>query len=765
MNLNADPSRLMLRNGDIQPGTRGRLAFNVEVGLNHWAFTDMSPMKIDVQGSQLNVAELKNLAGSQFPVTGTLSANVALTGSQRRPMGEGKVVLTQGNISGEQIQSASLSFQGTGDGVRGQLNLRITAGAAQGSFQYQPAEMRYNAQLAAMGVRLDQIQTLRSRNLQLGGILDLQARGSGTLDNPGLQLTAQIPQLRIQNQVISGLKLQANVADRLVKVALDSRALDTYIRGHGELNLFSPYAVDATFNTSTLSLQPLIAMYLPAHANDVSGQTEIHLTAKGPLKDTSLLDARLTLPTFSIAYKDRIQLAAVEPIEMRYAKGVLALQRTAIRGTGTDFQLQGTIPLNSPAPLALVALGTVDLRLAELADPDILSSGQIQLNINGSGQRNNPNVQGNIKIVNANFAGDGAPLGLQDGNGVLTLTNDRINIDEFHGRVGGGTLTAKGGITYRPDVQFNVSLAGAGIRLLYPRGVREGMDTNLTLVGSTESSVLRGQVRLNELSFSPNFDVAGIVGELSGATTTSPQGVARNMQLDISVNSTNDLSLVSSQLSLQGAANLRVRGTAADPVVLGRVNLSGGDLIFRGNRYILLPSSLDFINPFRLEPMLNLSVDTTVQEYNVHLLFRGPVDQIRTTYTSDPALPPADIISLLVFGKTETAGGNSTPGNLGAESFIASSVSNQITNRIEKVAGISQLSIDPVLGGSQDPGARVTLQQRVTGNLFVTFATDATSTQHEVIKLEYQATPKVSVSGVRDQNGGIALDFRIRKTW
>jgi translocation and assembly module TamB len=89
-----------------------------------------------------------------------------------------------------------------------------------------------------------------------------------------------------------------------------------------------------------------------------------------------------------------------------------------------------------------------------------------------------------------------------------------------------------------------------------------------------------------------------------------------------------------------------------------------------------------------------------------------------------------------------------------------------VTSRIEKVAGISQLSIDPVLGGNQqDPGARVTIQQRVTGNLFVTFATDATSTQREVIKLEYQATPRVSLSGVRDQNGGFAFDVRIKKTW
>ena len=237
--------------------------------------------------------------------------------------------------------------------------------------------------------------------------------------------------------------------------------------------------------------------------------------------------------------------------------------------------------------------------------------------------------------------------------------------------------------------------------------------------------------------------------------------------MDISVISDSDVNLASSKLNLQGTANLRVNGTAAQPSVLGRVNLTAGDLIFRGIRYILQPSTLEFVDPYQISPRVNLAVDTTIQEYDVHMLFRGTLDRLRTTYTSEPALPPSDIINLLVFGKTEEAqAANPTPGNLGAESAIASSVSSQLTSRVEKVAGISQLSVDPVLGGNgQNPGARVTVQQRVTGNVFVTFATDATSTQSQVIKLEYQATPRVSVSGVRDQNGGFAFDIRIKKTW
>jgi translocation and assembly module TamB len=271
-----------------------------------------------------------------------------------------------------------------------------------------------------------------------------------------------------------------------------------------------------------------------------------------------------------------------------------------------------------------------------------------------------------------------------------------------------------------------------------------------------------------ELSFSPSFDVSDILAALTDvSSSTAPAGsFARNLQLDMNVVSTEDLNVASSKLSVQGVANLRIRGTAAEPSVIGRVNITGGDLMFRGNRYVLEPGTLDFMDPYKIEPRMNLAVSTKVQDYEIRMLLRGTIDNLRTTYTSEPALPPSDIINLLIFGQTTADQALNAPGSLSAESMIASSVSSEVTNRIEKFVGISQISIDPLLNGNRrDPSARITIQQRVTADLFVTFSTDASSTYRDVIKLEYQATPRINLSGIRDQNGGFAFDIRIRKTW
>jgi translocation and assembly module TamB len=300
--------------------------------------------------------------------------------------------------------------------------------------------------------------------------------------------------------------------------------------------------------------------------------------------------------------------------------------------------------------------------------------------------------------------------------------------------------------------------------------MRETADAYLRLTGTTDSALLGGTVNLSDLSFTPAFDLNSFVGQFSGGITAPPSaGFSQNVALNVAVHSTSDVNLVSRSISIGGSANLQVRGTANDPVILGRVNLNGGDVILNGNRFVLTGGTVQFVNPSETQPVVNLTLTTTIQQYNINLRFEGPANQLRTQYTSDPALPPADIINLLAFGQTTESAANSTASsNQTAESVVASQVSSQVTSRVSKIAGISQLSINPVLAGSSSqgpPGANITIQQRVTGNLFVTFSTNVASTQSQTIQGQYQVSPRVAVSATRDPNGGFALDTLIKKSW
>jgi translocation and assembly module TamB len=775
-NVEANPSLISLQNGDLEPATRGRLTFNLRAGLHQWSYAPSSPITADVHATQLSLAELARAANATTPMSGTLNANLTLHGTQLNPIGRGNLDLSNARIAGEPIETAHATFQGTGDAVHANLLLRITAGTAQGEVTYYPKQEGYDAQLKATNIHLDQIQSLRESNLQLAGILNLVASGRGTLKDPQGQLSLTVPELDVQKQQIRNVNLQANVANHQGTFNLTSSVINTPLRAQGKVALTGDYEADATFDTPVIPLEPLIAAYAPAQAANVSGQTEIHATLHGPLKNKALLQAHLNIPTLAVTYKAAttanpqaaIQLAAVRPIRADYADGVLSLESNEIKGTGTDIRFQGRIPLDSNAPSTLVVNGTVDLNLAQLLDPEIISRGQLQFDINAGGRRDDPDVEGKIHIVNASFATPDAPLGLTKGNGELTLRRDRLDVSQFTGEIGGGTVTASGAVTYRPAVQFNLGLKGSGVRLFYPQGVRSDLDANLAMTGTTDSAQLQGLINVNRLSFTQAFDLNTFLTQFSGVASPPPtQSFADNLKLNVAVRSTSQLNAVSSNISIQGDANLRVIGTASDPVIVGRTNLTGGDLIFLGSRYLIQGGTITFINTYETEPVVNLQVTTRIQQYDIAMHFQGPADQLHTNYTSDPSLPPADIIHLLAFGKTEEASNaaSAQSTSLGAESLVASQVTGQITSRLQKAAGISQISVDPVLeqNGNEPPGARVTIQQRVTSKLYVTFATDVTQTSNEQVQLEYHVNPKWSVSGVRDQNGGFGIDGRYHK--
>ena len=775
--VQASPSLISLQDGDLELAKQGRVTFSVQSGLHHWSYMPSSPILVNVNASQLSLVEVARAANSNIAASGILNAKIALRGTQLNPSGEGDINLRDASISGEPMQAADVHFQGTGDAMHANLLLRIAAGSAHGELTYYPKQGGYDALLQATNIQLDQIRTLGARNLQVAGTLNLTASGRGTLKDPQAHASLTIPQLDIQQQRIRNIDLQANVANHEATFALGSRILDTPLRAQGKVVLTGEYYADASLETPVIPLQPLLAIYAPAQGANLSGQAEIHATVRGPLKNKAQLEAHINIPTLGLNYRTAgtagtpavsVQLGAVTPIRADYVDGVLSLQPGEIKGTGTDVRFQGRLPINSNAASTLSVQGAIDLALAQAFDPELSSSGQIQLDINSTGQRNAENVQGQIRIVNASIATPDYPIGLSNGNGVLILGPGRLDITQLTGEVGGGTVTAWGGVAYRPAIQFNVGLKGNDLRLLYPQSVRSDLDLSLTMTGSTENAWLQGQININRVSFTPDFDLAQFVAQFSGVSSPPPaQGFAENLHLNIAVRSTSELSVASPTVSIQGDANLRVIGTSSDPVIVGRTNLTGGDLIFSGNRYVVQGGTIAFVNSMETKPVVNLQVNTTIQQYNIAMRFQGPVDQLRTNYTSDPSLAPADIIHLLAFGKTEEAA-NAAPAQsttLGAESLVASQVTSQVTSRVSQAVGISHLSVDPQLGGNgnQQPGARITVQQRATSKLFVTFSTDVTTTQNTAVQLQYQVNPKWSLSGVGNQNGSFGLDARYHK--
>jgi translocation and assembly module TamB len=767
----ANPSQVTLSNGDLEAVPQGRINFSAQARLKNWAYAPSSAITANISGSQISIADLERLANKTYPVSGTLALNVSVHGSQLNPKGQGTLTVTKAKVSTETIQNLNVKFEGDGNSVKANMTVQMPAGSARADVDYFPKTEGYDAHVQSQNFRLEKLQIVIAKNMQIAGGVNLNVNGKGTVKDPQLQATIDIPQLQMQKQTVQGLKFQTTVQNHLATIALDSDIAKVYLKARGTVGIETPYMADIHLDSGKIDFQPLVALYAPAQAADLSGQTELHATLRGPLADKNRVEAHLEIPNLDVHYK-QFQLAAAKPIIADYKNGTATLQPTSIRGTGTSIDAQAVVPVTTPKAASFLVKGNVDLGIAQMIVPDITSSGQLQFDIDSKRYGPGANLNGQIKIVNANLHTVDSPVGLDHVNGAINVTQTRLEISRFEGQMGGGTINATGAVAYRPGIQFHLGLSANNIRMRYPEGVRAILASNLALTGNTQESQLTGQVKIQRVSFTPDFDLSTFTSQFSeGGSSDSgtPGSFTQGMKLNIAVQSTSQMNLVSSQVSIKGDANLRVVGTAADPVILGRTNLTGGEFFLAGNRYEVQHGTIDFLNPVRTEPVLNIQVKTRIDEYNINLALSGPVERLQTTYTSDPALPPVDIINLIATGKTvESAAANPSPSPtsaLGAQSLLASGISSQVSGKIAKLAGVSQLQIDPGLGtdNGQNPGARIAIQQRVTSNLLVTYATDVTATQRQAIQIEYKFNPKWSVSGTRNQNGGFGVDGRYRK--
>jgi translocation and assembly module TamB len=503
-----------------------------------------------------------------------------------------------------------------------------------------------------------------------------------------------------------------------------------------------------------------MAAYAPSVPAGFQGQTELHATLKGPLKDKSRLEAHLSIPVLKASYQ-QLQLGISKPILVDYGNSVVTLQPSDMEGTGTKLHFEGQVPIAGHTPPTLTAQGNIDLRIIRVLDPDVSSSGSIALDVRSTMSGGKPGVEGQVQLKNVAMSTPDAPIGIEKLNGTLNIFNDRVQLSDMTGQMGGGKVTFGGSITYRPSLQFNLAVQSQDVRLLYPQGLRSLLDANLTFSGTTAASTLNGRVLIDGLSFTPDFDLVSFSDQFSTGRTISQPGFADTIHLQIAVQSRENLQASSAQVSIEGQAALQVAGTAANPVITGRTTLTSGELFFRNDRYQLQRGVITFDDPNQTHPVLNISVTTTIEQYKLTLTMRGPLDKLTTSYVSDPPLATADVINLVARGKTTQ---ESATSGQSTDSMIASQAASQVSSGVQKLTGISNLRIDPTLGGNNNnPSARIGIQQRVTKDLLFSFSTDVTQPGNEVIQGEYLINRRWSVSVSTDKLGGFSIDGRYHK--
>jgi translocation and assembly module TamB len=315
-------------------------------------------------------------------------------------------------------------------------------------------------------------------------------------------------------------------------------------------------------------------------------------------------------------------------------------------------------------------------------------------------------------------------------------------------------------------------------------------DADIEFSGVRRSGVLdtlvAGTIIAKRAIYTEDIDLADFVsgrreGSLSEGSSGSSSSFLGVPKLDVRVEGRDALVVRNNLADLTASASLRVTGDVEFPQVSGRITANSGTIFFRKERYEVQRGTLEFPPNTNIEPYINLQAEAEINGYQVIVSLVGELtntENLNATVRSSPALPQADVISLITTGNlANTDTGIPTLAqsgiNTAAEILTDELINNPLSKATDKLFGLNRFEIDPIISGQRlNPSARLTVGRQINRNLLVTYSTNLSEDQNQVLALEYRVSNRLSfvaqyeqrsLSNVTRQNNNFSFEIRLRK--
>jgi translocation and assembly module TamB len=764
--------------GLMQADVDGQLA------LTDWEFRPENQWSSDLNLEKVPMEALMKLAGVNYPLQGAITGQFHGRGTRAEPMLTGILDVADAEaytvpfnrLRGQltllpdeiRLNNAELRFFAPGTEKTG------GAGIVTGNVAYRFADGSLTTDLVGASLPLANFRRVKDNNLPLSGQISFRLKSSGPVREPLANGNFRVVDLQLGTEVIGSFEGDLNADGRTAQLKLSSAMSEGAIGGQITLGLTQPFPVDGKVSIRNMNLDPYLMSSLHLEKFDGHGTADGDISMKGELQHPEGLIVDGNFTHLLLTYGG-VQLENSAPIHLTSTRDSLNIESAALKGTNTNAELKGSIQFTGRRAVSLKLNGSVDLRLFNGYIPNVSMTGHADMNASLDGTLDKPRIIGRVTLNNVSARSSDFPTGLSNLKGDLVFDANRLFFENLAGEAGGGIISLTGSVNYSDKpLRYDISAKTDRLRIRYPEGMSWLVGGSLRLTGTMDGGLLTGKVLVQRVSLNAGLESAGILVSSASPGGSSSSSFLRNLQFDVEATSTPDSRMEWPGAHLEAEAGLRVRGTAEHPILLGHIHVISGELFFHDSRYRVTRGDLNFANPFRLDPVINVEATTTIQQYEITLNFSGQASKMALSYRSDPPLPANDVITLLAMGQTSTevasrTGGVSQPGSAGASALLSEAISSQLGGRVERLFGITRFRVDPGLAGlgtngsGQNAAARVTVEQQVTPNLTVTYVSNVSSTQQQVIQVEYNVTRSISVVALRDQNGTFGIDVKFKK--
>ncbi len=786
----------------VHGGMRGQLSCTV--ALRDWKPDDAGALTAAASVSGADIQDVLALAGKQgLPVAGTFSASAQVTGTVGTPLIKADVTAVGGSIYNEPFDrfTAHVDYRNrlvTVAGVQlnaGSKELKGNATYTHDAGNFESGHITF--QVASNRMALNEFQFVRQNRTAVAGSAQVSAKGDAAVTkSPAGNVTVQLTDLtaevngqnlQVDQKAVGTVHLAASTQGSTLAAHLESEIASSTIRADGKWSLTAGYPGAAQLTFTKLDMATLATwLARPARELPVTGSLEGKLTVAGPALQPEAWTAALEIPRVEIAPAQRglspgapqAILKNAEPVRLTMKNAVVQVESAHLTGPATNVTLAGNISLkDAKNPLDLHLNGTIDLTVLETLDRDLSASGNLLADASIRGPLTQPLLAGRMQLKDANLSLATFPNGLSNANGVILFSGDRATIQNLTGESGGGKVSVTGFVSYvGGEPTFRLEAAASQMRVRYPEGVSTVADAKLAWTGTLQRSLASGAITILRTGFNARTDLGSVLAKSAEPVRTpaARTGLLGGLNFDIQIETSPDV-LVQSALAqqIQAEASLRLRGSPSNPVLLGRVNITQGELTFFGNKYTINQGSISFFNPVKVEPILNVDLQTRARGIDVTLTISGPMSKLNVSYRSDPPLQFSDIVALLATGRApssdpslaaRTSGTSQNWDQLGPSALVGQALASPVAGRLQRFFGVSKIKIDPQLPGvDSNPQARLTIEQQVTPDITFTYITNVTRSNPQIIRVEWSLNKQWSAVALREENGLFGMDFYYKK--
>ena len=619
----------------------------------------------------------------------------------------------------------------------------------------------FDATVQAADVNFHDIDAARDvGGIHYEGLVDIDLKASGTFANPTGSASIRLKNLVYQDTPVEDVTCEVTMGDQTIVATLVTfreKLVTTFEVGLQNLEYQAELLMDDAAIEQILS----IATNIEGITGIISGA----ITSEGSFNNMKAVSATVKLSRLDLDIFGQ-KISNAQEIDLMVTPERFVVNSLDMRGNELGLFAEGNLDFNGSFDLAVD--GAMDLRPFAGLLPSSAGisglAGRVQLICNVRGTFLEPRIEGIAELHHGNLQLRAYPDPIKNIEGKIAFAPGEVKILGIQGEVGGGSFNTTGNVAYAgtglQDFQIDLTAKQIAVDHAVDALALTVSAPQLQLSGTLAQPKITGEIFIHNVLYSKDLDIQGIISNKSRKISLNTDEQSTPLAFDLFIRAPKDILVRNRFAEIDLRADLRIQGTTAAPQLEGRVEILTGNVQFGDITYRVLSGVLDFADPLRLNPEMNIRVETTVQEYTVSLGISGPLSEFILDMQADPELPQAQITRLLASG--------SNSGGSGYD-FVTKPLQTLVEGELGRAMRLDRFSVDvdPLLAGTEGAEASpsVTLGKRLFGDLLLTFTTSVGGSESsQLVELEYRLSDQLSLTASRNEKGEIDTSFTFKVT-